>query len=466
MDKRLIRTVKRDKFIWSCIILLDLFLVFLVDSTWDGGDSILHYVESHQALQTPHYFMNMWSKPIFILLSFPFSALGWWGMKLFNSICILVSVALVKRIFEYYALYGWWGVFISFFAYSLFLSQSSGLTEPLFTVLLTIIVYFELNDKTLHASLVLSFLPFVRSEGYVICIIFLVYLLFSKRFKYIAHLSVGHVVYGIVGLFVYSDFLWMFNQNPYSGIEEKYGSGDIFHFVEQLPYMIGLPIYILFFLGVFRGGLRFFKGEMLLKEFILIYGVTIGYIVAHSIFWRYGLFHSYGLSRVLLVIIPLIAFIAYRGLQWLHCALYFFNKKYINTITIILIAVFPFIKNKMAIDWDKDIKQEHQQVLVKQSNDWITATDGYKNLPIYTNAYYHAVVSGKIIDNETEILELKTLKKPNHKPKKGNLILWDSFFAPTDGEVSQKFIESNYNIRKLREFKNDKDYRLVIYQVL
>ena len=455
----------RDKIIWSIIIVLDLILVFLVQSTWDGGDSILHYVESHQAWQTPHYFMNMWSKPIFILLSSPFASAGWWGMKLFNSICVLGSVFLIKKIFEHYKMNGWWGVFISFFAYSLFLVQSSGLTEPLFAAMLTLIVYLEIKDKTINAAVVLSFLPFVRSEGYVVAVIILVYMLFAKRYKAIPYFLVGHVLYGIAGVFVYDDFLWMFNQNPYSGIEEKYGSGDIFHFVEQLPYLIGLPIYILFFLGVFRGGMRFFKGEMLLKEFILIYGITIGYIVAHSIFWRYGLFHSFGLSRVLVVIIPLIAFIAYRGLEWLHCAIYFVNKKYISLAFILFIIVFPFIDNKMAIDWDKNIKQEPQQLLVKESTKWIE-NNNLNSQPVYTNAYYYAVSANKIIDNDKEVIEMKKLKKANHKPQKGSVILWDSYFAATDSDITQEMIEKKFKVSKLKEFENEQQYKLVIYQVL
>jgi hypothetical protein len=440
--------------------------VFLVQSTWDGGDSILHYVESHQAWQTPHYFMDMWSKPIFILLSSPFASFGWWGMKLFNSACVLFSVFLIKKIFEYYKINGWWGVFISFFAYSFFLVQSSGLTEPLFALMLTLIVYLELKDKTINAAILLSFLPFIRSEGYVIAAIIFVYILFAKRFKAIPYFLLGHVIYGIIGIFVFDDFLWMFNQNPYSGIEVKYGSGDIMHFVEQLPYVVGLPIYILFFLGVFRGGMRFFKGDMLLKEFILIYGITLGYIVAHSLFWRYGLFHSFGLTRVMVVIIPLIAFIAYRGLEWLHCAIYFVNKKYISMAFIIIIIVFPFIDNKMAIDWDKDIKQEHQQLLVQESSDWIKVNKDYSNLPVYTNAYYYAVSANKIIDNDRQIIEMKKLKKTNHQPQKGSLILWDSYYSDTDSEVTQEVIETKFKVTKLKEFENEEDYKLVIYQVL
>ncbi|PCJ67211.1 MAG: hypothetical protein COA58_02520 [Bacteroidetes bacterium] len=456
----------RNGILWICIIILDLILVFLNESTFDGGDSILHYVESHQAWQTPHYFMDMWSKPIFILLSSPFAALGWWGIKLFNTTCILISVYLTKRIFEFYSLNGWWGVFLCFFAYSFFLIQSSGLTEPLFALSLIAIVYFELKDKTALASGLLSFLPFIRSEGYIIAIIFLVYLLFAKRYKYIIYLLLGHVIYGIIGLFVFQDFLWMFNQNPYSGVEIKYGSGEITHFIEQMPYVIGLPIYILFCLGIIRGGIRFFKGQMLLKEFILLYGITIGYIAAHTIFWRYGLFHSFGLTRVLIVIIPFIAFIAYRGLEWLHCSLHFINQKYINGLLIAVIIVFPFIHNKMAMDLPSDIQNEPLQELLSECANWITNNDDLNSEAVYTSAYYYAIAADKIIDNQNQIIQIKRLKDKNHTPRRGSLIIWDSYFAPTDAEISRDFIEKKFKVKELHALKKGNNSELIIYQIL
>ncbi|MFT6384975.1 MAG: hypothetical protein ACJAQR_001813, partial [Bacteroidia bacterium] len=73
--------MKKDYIIWTAIILLDIVLVYFVPNTFDNGDSIKHYIEAHQAWHTPHYFLDMWSKPIFILLASPFASLGWWGMK-------------------------------------------------------------------------------------------------------------------------------------------------------------------------------------------------------------------------------------------------------------------------------------------------------------------------------------------------------------------------------------------------
>jgi len=377
----------------------------------------------------------------------------------------LLSSFLMKKIFEQYKLNGWWGVFISLSAHTFFLSQSSGLTEPLFAVSLTAMVYLEIKNRSVIALLLLSFLPFIRSEGYIIAVVFLVYLLFTKKVKYIPYLLVGHLIYGIIGLFALGDFLWMFHENPYAGIELKYGSGDILHFVNQLPFVVGLPIYMLFFLGVIHGGIRFFKGKMEIKEFILIYGITIGYIAAHSIFWRYGLFHSFGLSRVLIAIIPLMSFVAYRGIEWLVCSLYFVPKKYIYSIFIIIISGFPFIKNKMAIDWKKDIELSTEQKLIQDANTWLVEHQNINSKPIYTNLFYYALASNKLIDNDKQIHRLELLKNPSHSPKSGAFILWDSSFAPTDAEVDKPMIENTLGAQKIKSFTTSDGFQLVIYQL-
>lgn len=444
--------MSRKQLIWLAIIIINIVLVYLNESTFDDGDSIVHYLQAHQAWSTPHYFMDMWSKPIFILLASPFASFGWWGMKLFNTICALLSAFLAKKIFEHYSINGWWGVFLSFFAYSFFLVQSSGLTEPLFMLGLMAIVYFELKDKTPLALTLLSFLPFVRSEGYIVAIVIVVYLLFAKRWNHLPYITVGTIMFGIVGIVVFQDFLWMFHQNPYYGEEIKYGSGPIFHFIEQLPYVIGLPIFVLFFLGVFRGGMLFLKGKLGKKELFLIYGIAIGYIAAHSIFWTYGLFHSFGLTRVLIVIIPLIAFIAYRGLEWLQCAFHFIPSKYLSALFILVIMVFPFTENKMGLALPKSVKLSLQQMHTKQTYQWIQS-QGLNELPFYSNDHYLAVVADKKIESKAEFNHLRMLEK--HKEKDTSLVIWDSYFATTDAQISEEQLEIDYNLKLLKTSKTD-----------
>jgi len=454
--------MSRNNLIWLLIIIINAILVFNVESTFDNGDSILHYLQAHQAMETTHYFMDMWAKPIFILLAFPFAKIGWIGMKTFNMLCILGSACGCKRIFEHYNTNGWYGVILCFFAYSFFLVQSSGLTEPLFTLLLTWVILLELKNKSYLSYTLLSFLPFIRSEGYIIIVIFIIYSVFNKRKRFIPMITIGTIIYGVIGLYYYHDFLWMYNQNPYAGVETKYGHGSSLHYIEQLPYVIGLPIFILLCIGILNFILNI-QNYILTKDFFLIYGITIGYIVAHSIFWKFGLFHSFGLTRVLIVIIPLISIISFRGILWIENLFKSVDKKIIRTLSLISILIFPFTKSPMALSWENDIKLNNQQEITLMSNKWLNESE-LDQLPTFTNIYFLAFISNRIIDNDNNIIEMKQLHNDKLKITKGSLIVWDSYFSITDSQISESYIVKNLNVKKLKTFSRDNDYKIVIYQ--
>ena len=48
---------------------------------------------------------------------------------------------------------------------------------------------------------------------------------------------------------------------------------------------------------------------------------------------------------------------------------------------------------------------------------------------------------------------------------KGTLIIWDSYFSVTDAEITQEFIESNFNCNELKSFKNKSGYKMVVYTI-
>ena len=344
--------------------------------------------------------------------------------------------------------------------------QSSGLTEPLFTAFLLAIVCLEYKDKTVFALLLLSFLPFIRAEGWIIMLMFSTYLVFAKKWLKLPYMVVGTLVYGIVGKLFLSDFLFMFHENPYNGIEAKFGNGDIFHYLIQLPYVIGLPIFILIIIGVIRGLQLLFTKQMPLKELFLVYGFSAGYIFAQSIFWRFGLFHSFGMTRVLIVIIPLLAIIAYRGIEGIGLMLKPKTANLVFTFYLLFILIFPFTKNKMGLKLDKSYQLNQNQILITQVADWIKAND-LANKPFYCNAYYYPMIMHKHVETKSECSNFNLLyKKP---AAKGTLLIWDSYFAVTDAEITENFIHKNLDVKLLNAFSQDNDstkYTVKVFEVL
>lgn len=445
------------------IAILDLFLVFQNQSTYDSGDSILHFLYSKQSFHYPKYFMNHWAKPVFVLLSSPFAFFGWNGMKLFNGLCILGSSFFLFKIFEEFQFKKWLAVVFCFAAPHFFLVQSSGLTEPLFTLFLTAIVYCFLRSKYIFALSLLSFLPFIRSEGWIIMVVVLPFLIQNKKMRFAPYILVGTLAYGIVGLIYYQDFLWMFHQNPYSGTELKYGNGNYIHFINQLPYVIGFPLYILVFIGYWDGFQRSLRGMIRSEEFFLVYGISLAYFIAHTIFWAEGLFHSFGMKRVLIVLIPLYGFIAYRGIERIICALggrwhkgvwYFFTA---------LLAIFPFTSNKSGLNLPQSVKKEPLQVMIDEI--FAENFDLISDNRIYYGNTYIPLAFNKDIDQVNDALRIGLLHQ--YEPLDNSLVIWDSYFAPTDQNMEADQLDDHPDLEFINEYgckECAKPYYIRIYR--
>lgn len=460
MDK----TRTKNTLLWGIIVLLDLVLVLWNQSTYDSGDSILHYLYSKQAFNYPQHFLNHWAKPLFVLLSSPFAYLGWAGMKVFNALCIIGSAFYTYKIFQSYNLKPWLAVLFCFAAPQFFLVQASGLTEPLFTLGLIAIIYHLKKQQYILAIILLSFLPFVRSEGWIIWLIISVYMLVIKQWKYLVWIITGTVIYGIIGVLAKGDFLWMFHQNPYAGEEVKYGSGQLLHYVDQLPYVIGFPLFMFLLLGLFDGFQRSIRNQIEKHEFFTVYGVFLGYIVAHSMFWYMGWFHSFGLNRVLIVLIPLVAFIAYRGIERIICAFRFVKPAYIWILASALLVVFPFTSNKAALGLPESFQKEPLQRMIDEIGTYC-----YDKYPNYSRIYYgntYFIMSfDKDMDDPREALRIGLLK--DYEALDNSLILWDSYFAVTDQDITESFMKKKEGLEFIKRFECEdcrKSYFVDLYR--
>jgi Gpi18-like mannosyltransferase len=291
----------------ALIFLIAVFIIYLVtglmlDGSYGGGDGIRHFLVSKWSWQHPDLFLYHWGKPFFTLLTSPFSQFGLEGIKLFNVIsgtltCFLAYLIAGKLSYKSPS----WIIVFSAFSPIYIMCINSGLTEPLFALILTLCIYLFINSQYLTATILLSFLPFVRSEGNMMLPLFAMILLLRGQWKYLPLLAFGTVAYSIVGYFHYKDIFWIITKNPYTGSNyDIYGQGELLHFVKAYDLILGLPLTILFCIGLALGAVYFFSNfksafrqkNLILEEFVLVYGAFIVYFVAHTIFWWKGLYGS------------------------------------------------------------------------------------------------------------------------------------------------------------------------------
>jgi len=438
-------------------------VIMFFSGTGDSGDSILHFLFAESAPNKPELYFDHWAKPVFTLLASPFAQFGFVGMKIFNALVVLLTLFLTYRTAEKWNIKRPVFVLLIIACAPLLIRHTfSGLTEPLFAMFIAWGMYLVTRSKWLLACIVISFLPFVRSEGLIVITAFGLMLLVQKQWKYIPWLLFGHVIYTLVGWFHYDDILWVFTKIPYASTNSIYGEGDLLHFVDQLPFVIGIPAVL--FLGVGTGSLLI---RLIRKRFhpelhaLVLYGF-LSYFIAHSLFWYLGIFNSMGLNRVLLGVMPFIAIICLIGVNTLVDLVP--NRKIRMAVTalfVLVILTFPVWDNPSAVHWRRDMNLSGEQITAKKATVFAKSIHG-EGRYLYIPPYISMVLEIDHFDNE---------KRGDINPatilsvESGDILIWDNWFSVVDAQVTQEMIEQTGAFRKLQTVKGMQEDREVIYVV-
>ncbi len=417
--------------------------------TGDAGDSIHHYLFARYAPKHPELYFHHWAKPLFVLLASPFAQFGFTGMKLFNALCTLITMYLTYQC-AIQLRYKNASLSILFLMFSplYYILTYSGLTEPLFALFLAWGLLQALKEKYLSSAVIISFLPYVRSEGLIIAGVFLVYLLVRRQWKVLPFLLSGSVLYGIAGAFVHHSLFWVFTEIPYSTLSSVYGHGDLSHFIIQLINVTGIPLYILFWIGVVVLVVNLFQNKSRNDELFLLLGIAAAFIVAHSLFWYLGIFNSMGLKRVLIGIIPCLALLSLRGFNFLTSEIFVRYPAWSGLsawLLLFYVLVFPFTDNPAAMQWEQDMYLSPDQELAQKSLTFLKENN-YKGNLIY-NYYYLSVLNnedyfedpGKHRISPRSIKNLQT----------GDVLIWDSDFTVEETGIHKEQLDSNRDLKSL-----------------
>ena len=433
-----------------------LSITFVNKSTFDSGDSIQHYLISKYSWQHPSLFFNHWGKPFFTLVSSPFSQFGFKGIQFFNILVAVLSGYIVyKALYKLGYTVGYFSLVVLFTATDYFLCMYSGLTEPLFGLLLVLSFYLVLEDKSLLAALVLSFLPFVRSEGNIILVLFAVYFISRKKYFQIFALTIGTVVFSVVGYPFHHKIMWVFTSNPYVTPIGNYGRGEWFYYVTQFSFVAGVFYSLFLVVGVVYFSSKFLRiknwqnTHFNLEILFLVFGSFFGYFIAHSIFWWQGLFNSFGMTRVIIAILPIGLIICIGPIEAL---LKRWPKNYLLPVLSVVLIGFLFSGNKSELDIQKDFSLSPTHKLALTMNDWYKLN--YQNTPIVIAAPHLAYIMNKDCF-EPKQCESMSLLKTNIPTDK--LIIWDNWMSKTEFGVTDKHLESLKVIHLVKVFSNGKD---------
>jgi len=427
------------------------YLAWATELFFGGADEIVHYWMSRHSWQHPLKFLDLWGKPLYTLLSSPFSQFGFESLRLFNVIVGLLTAFLVYRILkESNVRHAWLGIPLTLASPVYFALMSAALTEALFSLILVFGLLLFLREKHITAAFVLSMLPFSRNEGFVILMAFGLLFIWRREFRSIPFLLSGYLIFSLIGWIVFSDFLWLWHQNPYQG-GDIYGRGELLHFVKEVPRTTGLLITLFAALGWMILLLpKPWQDRLGIKTSAVLWGSLMPFALffgAHSLIWWYGHGLSLGLTRVIGAVTPLLSIPAAWLLSGLTSKI---KSEWIQFIVLFLvltpIIIYPFkLYHPPQRAWA-------DQTYTKEAATW------FKESPYSTRIlYYYDPRFLFYTDRDPYNVEYTRDQLPNKDSLSmdvpvGSIVAWDAHFGNNEGKTPRKKIMNDRNFRLVKQF--------------
>lgn len=417
------------------------------------GDSAMHYLIARYAPQHPELYFHHWGKPFFTLIASPFAQFGTDGIVTFNLLCMTgASWFTYKTAKNLNIKYSILVQVIFLFTPFVFITTLSGLTEPFSAFLFSLCLFLFTGKNLWQTAIILSFLPFCRSEGLILISGFAFLFLIRKNFLPLILLGTGTFLYSIAGLFAGKSFWWTFTEIPYARLTSQYGSGNWSHFAVELQYVTGLPVYIFLVAGLlfilwllFRKKLPLFSDEIFVSfvPFLLFFAF-------HTIAWATGSFSSMGLKRVFVTVLPCIAIIAVKCFDWTDILIRSEKIRIpVQIILVVYLLVFPFMPNPAAFKFPCEFRLHADHLLIKS----VTRTEFFRDKNIFSTHPFVAIYGD--IDPFDTIRYNQTHVLVTHPSLKNSLVVWDSWFALKESCILLENLKADTNLVLIKELTLD-----------
>jgi hypothetical protein len=427
--------------------------VIVSPGSFQSGDTHLHYLIARYAGFEPRLFLDHWGKPVYTLLYFLPSQFGYAGAKVFTVFLGVSAVFLTGSVAKMLGVKKpRWSAIALLFSPIFFIHLNTAMTEVLFAFWLVAGIWLWLRNRLIVGAVWLSFLPFVRTEGFILVPLLSLWLIPLKAWKAFFLLGLGTALYSVVGsIFYYHDLLWVFHQNPYAADSQIYGSGPWNHFLISYKITWGIPLVLSLGLGlVFLPKDLFqsrFSQDLKRSFWLLIIAPFLVFLVFHSWAWWAGKVASNGEIRVLACTMPMAVIIANYGVQYLSSLVkwkWAAESVYLATLSLIVITPLslfpiPFERSK----GQEVIKQATDEIQSNYAGRKIWFTDPQVPVELGLNPFDHAATQQWFPD----------AVRPEEGMSNGDIVVWDAHFSPLEGHTPVESFSANHNFRLIRKYE-------------
>ncbi|HDR90422.1 MAG TPA: hypothetical protein ENN63_12455 [Bacteroidetes bacterium] len=436
-------------------------IVVLSRGTYGGADDVVHYKFSAWAFAYPGLFFDHWAKPLYTLAASLFAPFGFTGVRIMNVLMAVcsgyISYRFLRKQSNPLAL---WGLVFCVSAPLYFILATTGMTEIMGGwMLLTATVLFLRKHYGWSVAL-LSFLPFVRTEGVVLFPLFMLALLAAGKWKYFVLFPLGFLVYSLVGWKFHGDFLWVIHQMPYTGATAIYGHGSLLHFVKQAHMIFGVPLLIFWFVGL-AGNMtgRFStsgsKGDVM--KLILVYLSPVVYFTAHSTVWWQGWGGSLGLPRVMTVIIPVMSIGAAEGIF----SLIRITNRYTWPGIALQLATAGVLVWQLTAWYDHPTARDEETELVYRACQWMQKEEYSSRKIYYYNPFVYYYLGINPWDPDRSREKVPDPENPGRGIEEGEIVVWDSHFGPNEGGLPAGNLDRDSSLILIRVFEPDPPFTVL-----
>jgi len=442
-----------------------LTIALISKGIYGDADSITHFEIARYSFRHPQLFLNHWGKPLFTFLSAPFAQFGLDGAIFFNILCGLATAWLIYQLtMGMNARTAWLAIPFVLFAPVYMINLFTSLTEILFGLVLVLSIYLFFRRKFIFSAIIISFLPFARTEGIMFLFLFLAAYLFLKNWKAIPFLLTGILFFSIAGMSMGKSIGWLFTEIPYGEKgSEIYGSGGFWYYFKHLPSLIGLPITILAGVGLFK----LFAGKPQKSEpapviqqttlFLLIIGSFFAFLLAHSFLWWQGMMGVIASKRFIAGISPLSGIFALIGFNYLLSyspgKLSRFNPLMIFLLLVLILYVpYHTYRIPARLEFDNQVLQITADELLKRGYSAEQVNYFDPKIPFFLNSDPF---------DENGIRRLAANQNiPFYGLKDSSVLVWEPHFGGFERKISLEDLWADPGLTMVDAFIPDEPYQV------
>lgn len=459
-------------FAFTTVAILLVFLLIQSQGIEGGQDSWQHFLISKYAIKYPELLLDQWNKPVFTWCTLFVCQVGMQAMIIFNICCSLLSGLLISLALEKNRVKNAW-LALPFLAFCpiMFGNTISCLTEPLNVLLLSLVFYLWFCQHFKTSVALASILPFVRTEGFVICGAIFIIILYKKEYKLLFWLLIGSVIMNIAGFAVTGKPLWIITENPYLKFEQEGqfdpGTGELLYYVKQARALFGLPLLVLILLAHGIAIIQFLKKNRSPKypNIGLVILVFWFYFAAHTLIYYLGILGSHGLVRVMAVVAPCIAILAVYGFNYLCEILPEFKFKAPILTAFIAFAVLHvgYKENNYAKPYhfkEPTVKKDVSLTNFELATDWLKQNHLLSRTIIHQLPAFNVLMNKDPYDPHSSYY-IWSINKPDDWAEKGVIVVWDGFYSTREGNMPLEWLMKNPNYRLIHSiegFERPADY--------